>query len=74
MKELVENYVRGCNTCQAFNDKKTFTCRMGRFPVPDAPFKEICIDYTDMGAENVVKGFRYILVMVYTKCTEESDG
>lgn len=37
---------------------------MGKFPVPDAPFKDITIDYTDMGADNSVQGFRYLLVMV----------
>lgn len=44
----------------------------GTFPVPDAPFKEICIDFTDMGADNVVRGHRYILFMVdfYTKWIE----
>ncbi|XP_029298122.1 uncharacterized protein LOC115015101 [Cottoperca gobio] len=64
MKEMVENFVTECDTCNNFNDKRTYKCPMGRFPVPDAPFKEICIDYTDMGADNVVRGYRYILVMV----------
>lgn len=37
---------------------------MGGYPVPPAPFHDIIIDFTDMGAENRVKGYRYMLVMV----------
>lgn len=45
---------------------------MGKFPVPDAPFKDITINYTDMGAENRVRGSRNLLVMVdrFTKWVE----
>lgn len=45
---------------------------MGRYPVPTGPFQDICIDYTDMGADNIVRGFRYVLVMVdrFTKWVE----
>lgn len=57
MKELVNLYHQECPICNSFNLKKTYQCPQGAFPVPDAPFKEICIDYTDMGAENRVKGW-----------------
>ena len=72
MKEIVENFIKDCENCNAHNDKRPYKCPMGRFPVPDAPFKDICIDYTDMGADNMVRGYRYILVMVdrYTKWIE----
>ncbi|XP_062864415.1 protein NYNRIN-like [Trichomycterus rosablanca] len=69
---IVENYVEECPTCSEFNIKRPLKRPMGHFPVPDAPFKEICIDFTDMGPDNVVRGFRYILVMVdrYTRWVE----
>ncbi|XP_034084287.1 protein NYNRIN-like [Gymnodraco acuticeps] len=72
MKDMVENFVNDCDTCNAFNVKKPYKCPMGRYPVPEAPFKDICIDYTDMGADNVVRGFRYMLVMIdrYTRWIE----
>lgn len=52
--------------------KPVYKCPMGKFPVPDAPFKDITINYTDMGAENRVRGSRYLLVMVdrFTKWVE----
>ena len=45
---------------------------MGKFPVPDAPFKEITIDYTDMGPDNRVEGYRYLLenLLTLTKWVE----
>ena len=72
MTALVENFVHECDTCNAHNPKRPYKCPMGRFPVPDAPFKEICIDFTDMGADHRVQGYRYMLVMVdrYTKWLE----
>lgn len=72
MTALVENYVSDCQTCNAHNSKTTYRCPMGGYPVPPAPFHDITIDFTDMGAENRVKGYRYMLVMVdrFTKWVE----
>nr|XP_040060401.1 uncharacterized protein LOC120835481 isoform X2 [Gasterosteus aculeatus aculeatus] len=63
-KEMVENFVTDCVSCNGFNNKPVYRCPMGRYPVPPAPFQEICIDYTDMGMDNRVRGLRYMLVMV----------
>ena len=72
MTDMVDNYMAECNVCNGHNPKPVYKCPMGKFPVPDAPFKDITIDYTDMGAYNRVKGFRYLLVMIdrYTKWVE----
>jgi len=45
---------------------------MGKFLVPDAPFKDIPIDFTDMGAEHRYKGYKYLQGMVdrFTKWVE----
>lgn len=42
------------------------------FPILGAPFKDITIDFTDMGADQRTKGYRYLLVMVgrFTKWVE----
>ena len=70
--DMVDNYVAECNVCNGHNPKPVYKCPMGKFPVPDAPFKDITIDYTDMGADNRVQGFRYLLMMIdrYTKWVE----
>ena len=43
--------------------KRGIPRKIGRFPVPDFPLQELVIDYTDMGKENRVNGYRYLLVM-----------
>ena len=46
---------------------------MLKFPVPTAPWKEIWIDYTDIGtAHRTANGYGYLLVVVdrYTKWVE----
>ena len=58
-KELVEE----CVPCQQHDVKRGIPRKMGRFPVPDFPLQELVIDYTDMGKENRVNGYRYLLVM-----------
>lgn len=69
---IVENYVTDFSTCNEHNSRPAYKCPMGRFPVPKAPFQNITIDFTDMGMENRVKGYRYLLVMVdrFTKWVE----
>ena len=70
MEALVENFVHDCDICNAHNPKRPYKCPMGRFPVPDAPFKEICIDFTDTDADHREQGYRYMLVDRYTKWLE----
>ena len=53
-----------CNICGSHNSKKPYQTPMGSYPVPNACFQDISIDYTDMGVDNVTKGKRYLLVMV----------
>ena len=53
-----------CNVCDSHNPKKPFQTPMGSYPVPNACFQDISIDYTDMGPDNVPKDKRYLLVMV----------
>ncbi|XP_032365890.1 uncharacterized protein LOC116683813 [Etheostoma spectabile] len=64
MDSMVTLYCAECKVCGAHNPKRPFTTPMGSFPVPTACFQDISIDYTDMGADNVVQGKRYLLVMV----------
>ncbi|XP_056255929.1 protein NYNRIN-like [Seriola aureovittata] len=72
MTALVDNYITDCTTCNEHNPKQAYRCPLGKFPVPEAPFQDITIDFTDMGAENRTKGYRYLLVMVdrFTKWVE----
>ncbi|KAM5125669.1 LOW QUALITY PROTEIN: uncharacterized protein ACMZJ9_022047 [Mantella aurantiaca] len=72
LKEMVDNFIDDCEVCNQYNQGKPFRYPMGRYPVPNAPFSEICIDYTDMGQDQVIRGLRYVLVMMdrYTKWVE----
>ena len=64
LKAMCDQYVQDCQTCQACNQKQGFKINRGHFPVPQLPFQEIYIDYTDMGQENRVEGKRFMLVAV----------
>lgn len=64
MTALVDNYITDCVTCNGHNPKQPYKCPVGKFPVPEALFQDITIDFTDMGADNHVKDYRYPLVMV----------
>ena len=64
LKAMCDQYVQECQTCQACNQKQGFKINRGHFPVPQLPFQEIYIDYTDMGQENRVEGKRFMLVAV----------
>ncbi|KAK0155331.1 Gag-Pol polyprotein [Merluccius polli] len=59
-KELIQN----CVPCQLHNPQRGIPRPPGKFPVPQLPFQEICIDYTDMGRDLRVGGYRYLLVIV----------
>ncbi|XP_076838275.1 uncharacterized protein LOC143483318, partial [Brachyhypopomus gauderio] len=72
LRDHVKQYVSECDICQSYNVKKPYRVRIGGYPVPAGPFEEIVIDYTDMGPDNRVRGYRYLLVMVdrFTKWVE----
>lgn len=48
---------------------------MGKFLVPDTSFKDITINFTDMGVEDRIKVYRYLLVMVdrFTKWVKSNS-
>ena len=64
LKAVCDQYVQDCQTCQACNQRRGFKITKGQFPVPQLPFQEIYIDFTDMGQENKVDGKRFMLVAV----------
>lgn len=57
------------------NQKKVYKCPMGKFLVPDTSFKDITINFTDMGVEDRIKVYRYLLVMVdrFTKWVKSNS-
>jgi hypothetical protein len=63
MLDMTREVSESCEVCRSYN-KVSLGVVMGSFPVPDAPFQDICIDFTDMGQDNRVEGKRYLLVMV----------
>ncbi|XP_053194179.1 uncharacterized protein LOC128378637 [Scomber japonicus] len=58
----IENHIRECSTCKAYNVKPTIKPHQGKFPLPPLPGQEIIIDYTDMLIN--ARGYRYLLVAV----------
>ena len=65
LREHIENYRSECTTCNKMNTKRTLPHPLLKFPVPSAPWSEICIDYTDMGLGwRTKEGYRYLLVAV----------
>nr|XP_046167153.1 uncharacterized protein LOC124003133 [Oncorhynchus gorbuscha] len=64
MKEMTDLFCDNCDICGSHNPKKPYQTPMGHYPVPNACFQDISIDYTDMGADQVKGGKRYLLVMV----------
>ncbi|XP_036808375.1 uncharacterized protein LOC110515180 [Oncorhynchus mykiss] len=64
MKEMTDLFCDSCAICGSHNPKKPYQTPMGHYPVPNACFQDISIDFTDMGADQVKGGKRYLLVMV----------
>uniref|UniRef100_A0A4W5PX05 Integrase catalytic domain-containing protein n=1 Tax=Hucho hucho TaxID=62062 RepID=A0A4W5PX05_9TELE len=64
MQDMAREVSESCEICQGYNNKISLGAVIGSFPIPDAPFQDICIDFTDMGQDNRVEGKRYLLVMV----------
>ncbi|KAK0146743.1 Gag-Pol polyprotein [Merluccius polli] len=62
--EMAKELIQNCVPCQLHNPQRGIPRPPGKFPVPQLPFQEICIDYTDMGRDLRVGGYRYLLVIV----------
>ena len=63
LKHMVSQYISDCSICNQHNTKKTMRPPMSTFPVPTGPGQEIVIDYTDMGPDQRINGYRYLLVV-----------
>ncbi|XP_064877154.1 uncharacterized protein LOC135572653 [Oncorhynchus nerka] len=55
MKDMTDLFCDECNICGSHNPKKPYQTPMGAYPVPNACFQDISIDYTDMGEDNIHK-------------------
>ena len=64
MRDITKYFVQSCEICNHHNPKAALKAGLGSFPTPSAPWKEVVIDFTDMGADNRVQGKRYLLVCV----------
>ncbi|XP_055741995.1 uncharacterized protein LOC129825909 [Salvelinus fontinalis] len=64
MQDMTREVSESCEICKGYNNKVALGAVIGSFPIPDAPFQDVCIDFTDMGQDNRVEGKRYLLVMV----------
>lgn len=64
MLDMAREISESCEICKSYNNKVSLGAVIGSFPIPDAPFQDICIDFTYMGQDNRVEGKRYLLVMV----------
>lgn len=64
LKDITKYFVQSCEICNHFNPKVALRAGLGTFPVPDAPWKEVVIDFTDMGTKHRNEGKRYLLVCV----------
>uniref|UniRef100_A0A3Q3IDU7 Integrase catalytic domain-containing protein n=1 Tax=Monopterus albus TaxID=43700 RepID=A0A3Q3IDU7_MONAL len=63
-KDITKYFVTTCETCNQFNPRAAMKAGLGGFPVPDVPWKEIVVDFTDMGADKRVERKQYLLVCV----------
>uniref|UniRef100_A0A4W5L6U3 Uncharacterized protein n=1 Tax=Hucho hucho TaxID=62062 RepID=A0A4W5L6U3_9TELE len=64
LMDMAREVSESCTVCKEYNNKVSLGAVIGSFPIPDAPFQDICIDFTDMGQDNRVEGKIYLLVMV----------
>lgn len=72
MKSIIQYWIDNCHTCQTMNPKKAKKPPPGIYSLPNKPFERIVMDFTDMGPEMRVRGYRYLLVIVceYTRWPE----
>ena len=66
LQDIAAYFVQTCDVCQKYNPRRTLKTGIGAFPVPMGPWREIVIDFTDMGSDKRVAGKRYMLVCVDT--------
>ena len=64
MKIYIQAVIKDCQACQIHNPRPGLKPHRGTFPVPQLPFQELYIDYTDMGLANRVREKCYLLVIV----------
>uniref|UniRef100_A0A3P8WRF1 Integrase catalytic domain-containing protein n=1 Tax=Cynoglossus semilaevis TaxID=244447 RepID=A0A3P8WRF1_CYNSE len=64
MSEIVREKLEQCQVCGQHNPKPGVKTDKGRFPLPSGPGKHIVMDYTDMGPEQRIRVYRYLLVIV----------
>uniref|UniRef100_A0A8C6UYN4 ribonuclease H n=1 Tax=Neogobius melanostomus TaxID=47308 RepID=A0A8C6UYN4_9GOBI len=72
MQSVIQYWIDDCHICQTTTPKKACKPPPGIFTLPNKPFEKIVMDFTDMGPEMRVRGYRYLLVIVceYTKWVE----
>ncbi|KAJ0022350.1 hypothetical protein NQD34_009840 [Periophthalmus magnuspinnatus] len=72
MKSIMQYWIDDCRICQTMNPKKACKPPPGTYTLPNKPFERIVMDFTDMGPEMRVRGYRYLLVIVceYTRWVE----
>ncbi|KAK7939137.1 hypothetical protein WMY93_002463 [Mugilogobius chulae] len=72
MKPIIQYWIDDCYICQTMTPKKSYKPPPGVYSLPNKPFERIVMDFTDMGPEMRVRGYRYLLVIVceYTRWVE----
>ncbi|XP_055021359.1 uncharacterized protein LOC129412235 isoform X2 [Boleophthalmus pectinirostris] len=65
LKPIMQYWIDECHVCQTMNPKKSCKPPPGTYALPNKPFERIVMDFTDMGPEMRVRGYRYLLVIVY---------
>lgn len=72
MKSILQYWIDDCHVCQTMTPKKACKPPPGTYTLPNKPFERIVMDFTDMGPDMRVRGYRYLLVIVceFTKWVE----
>lgn len=64
MKDMMKEWVKGCDICMKHQVKPTLKPGEGRYPLITQAGREIVIDYTDMIERH--RGYRYLLMCMDT--------
>lgn len=59
---MVDRFLADCPTCAAHNRRKAPP--IAAIPVPDGLFRQIVMDFIDMGEDRKAQGKRYMLVII----------
>ena len=62
LQNSIDYILSQCEVCAQNNIRKGITAPIGHIPIPEGPFKHLCMDYVDMG--KMVRGKRYMLVII----------